>query len=82
MSEVRTLTPGQRRTFAAREALARKFSSPEEKQQFYREVGERGNAGRAVLRADDAAALRQAYALLSEIVERLPKDDERSTSAA
>ena len=65
-----TLSPAQRRTLPARKALAAKFSSPEEKRDYYREIGERGNAGRVVLRADEAAALVDAYSLLSRIAER------------
>jgi hypothetical protein len=68
MSEV--LTPAQRRTLPAREALARGFPTAEEKSNYYREIGERGNAGRILLRADEAVALVDAYALLSRIAER------------
>jgi hypothetical protein len=66
------LSANQRRTKPAREALAAKFASPEEKREYYRTIGERGNAGRVVLSAEQAAALRQAYALLAKITERLP----------
>ena len=68
-----TLSPAQRRTLPARKALVAKFSSPEAKREYYREIGERGNAGRVVLRAEEAAALRDAYALLRTIAERLPE---------
>ena len=68
-----TLSPAQRRTLPARNALAAKFPSPEAKRDYYREIGERGNAGRVVLRAEDAAALRDAYTLLRTIAERLPE---------
>ena len=70
------LSPAQRRTLPAREAFARKFSSPEAKSKHYREIGERGNAGRVVLRAEEAAALRNAYALLRTIAERIPDSTE------
>jgi hypothetical protein len=43
-------------------------------------LGEHGNAGRVVLR-EDAAALRQAYALLSKIADRLSMDDAQSDAA-
>jgi len=67
-----TLTEAQRRTLPGRQALAAKFPTPEAKREFYREIGERGNAGRVVLRAEEAAALRDAYALLRTIADRLP----------
>jgi hypothetical protein len=56
--------------------LASKFPTPEAKREFYREIGERGNAGRVVLRADEAAALRDAYRLLRTIADRLPDPSE------
>jgi hypothetical protein len=70
------LSPAQRRTLPARKALAAKFSSPEAKREYYREIGERGNAGRLVLRADEAEALRDAYRLLAKIADRLPDHSE------
>jgi hypothetical protein len=70
------LSPGVRRTQAAREAFAHKFPTPEARSEFYRRIGERGNAGRVVLRADEAAALRNAYALLAKIADRLPDSPE------
>jgi hypothetical protein len=77
MSEV--LTSAQRHTLPARTALAAKFQSPEEKSQFYRRLAEKANAGRVVLRAEEAAALRDAYRLLRTIADRLP---DHSDSAA
>jgi hypothetical protein len=71
-----TLTEAQRRTLPGRQALAAKFSSPEAKREYYREIGGRGNAGRVVLRAEEAAALRDAYALLRTIADRLPDHSE------
>ncbi len=73
------LSPAQRRTLPARKALAAKFSSPEAKREYYREIGERGNAGRLVLRADEAEALRDAYRLLRTIADRLPDHSESAT---
>jgi hypothetical protein len=70
------LSPAQRRTLPARKALAAKFPDPEAKREYYREIGERGNAGRVVLRAEEAAALRDAYALLAKIADRLPDTSE------
>jgi len=66
------LSPNQRRTQRAREVFAAQFPDPEARSEFYRQIGERGNAGRVVLSAEQAAALRQAYALLAKITERLP----------
>ncbi len=73
------LSPGGRRTQAAREAFARKFPTPEARSEFYRQIGERGNAGRVVLRAEEAAALRDAYRLLRTIADRLPDHAESTT---
>jgi hypothetical protein len=73
------LSPGGRRTQAAREAFARKFPTPEARSEFYRQIGERGNAGRLVLRAEEAAALRGAYQLLAKIADRLPDHSESAT---
>jgi hypothetical protein len=50
--------------------LAAKFTTPEAKREYYREIGERGNAGRVALRTEEAAALVDAYSLLSRIAER------------
>lgn len=64
------LSVAQRRTLPARDALARKFDSPEEKRQHYRAMAEKANAGRVVLSGDEAAALVDAYSLLARIAER------------
>lgn len=73
MSDV-TLTTRQRQTLPGRQALAAKFPTPEAKSQHYRQIGERGNAGRVVLRADEAQAVASAYALLGQIVAKLPPE--------
>jgi hypothetical protein len=65
-----TLSPDQRRTLKAREALARKFATPEQKSEHYRAMAEKANAGRVVLSGDEAAALVDAYAILNKITER------------
>lgn len=67
---VESLTPAQRRTLPAREALARKFPTPEAKSEHYRALAARANAGRVVLSADEAAALGSAYRLLAGIARR------------
>jgi hypothetical protein len=65
-----TLSPDQRRTLKAREALARKFATPEQKTEHYRAMAEKANAGRVVLSGDEATALRDAYRLLASIAAR------------
>jgi hypothetical protein len=70
------LSSAQRRTLPARQALASKFPSSEAKSDFYRRIGERGNARRVVLRAEEAEALRDAYQLLRTIASRLPDSTE------
>jgi hypothetical protein len=65
-----TLTPGQRRTMRAREALAAKFATPEAKSDHYRRIGAFGNEGRLVLSGDEAAALANAYHLLGAIARK------------
>lgn len=69
MSDV-ALTPRQRQTQAGRQALAAKFSSPEEKSEHYRALAAKANAGRVVLSGDEAEALGNAYKLLGNIVAR------------
>ena len=67
------LTARQRQTQAAREALAARFTSPEERSEFYRALGRKSAAQRVVLSRDDVAALAplvDAYALLARIVAR------------
>jgi hypothetical protein len=75
MPEV-TLSPNQRRTRRAREVFAAKFPTPEARSEHYRQMAEKANAGRVVLRAEDAEALRDAYALLTKIADRLPDSTE------
>jgi hypothetical protein len=68
------LSARQRQTHAAREALAARFSSPEERSEFYRALGRTSAARRVVLSRDEVAAalppLAEAYALLARIVAR------------
>ena len=70
MSEV--LTPAQRRTLPARQALAAKFPSPEAKSAHFRDIGSRGNSGRVTLTSAEARDLATAYSLLGAIAARLP----------
>jgi 5'-deoxynucleotidase YfbR-like HD superfamily hydrolase len=63
-------TRGQQQTQAAREAFKARFPSPEARSEHYRELARRANEGRVVLSADEAAALGQAYALLTRIAQR------------
>jgi hypothetical protein len=64
------LTPAQRRTLPARQALAGKFASPEEKTAYFRNLAQRSHERRLVLSGDDAAVLLAAYTLLRQIAER------------
>jgi hypothetical protein len=75
------LTPAQRRTLPAREALAAKFTTPEQKSEHYRALAERSNAGRIVLSAADAEVLARAYALLGQIVSRSQQSSPDSLKA-
>lgn len=71
LSEV--LTPNQRRTLPAQQALRRKFGSEEERRAYYREIGQRSNAGRLTLSIDETtalAALGEAYGALAAAAER------------
>jgi hypothetical protein len=73
------LTPAQRRTLPARQALAAKFSSPEEKSEHFRALARRSHAGRVVLSAGEAAELAQVSDVLRRLVER---DQRADTSCA
>jgi hypothetical protein len=64
------LTPAQRRTLPARQALEAKFSSTEEKTEYYRDLARRSHERRLVLSGDDATAVLAAYSLLRQIAER------------
>jgi hypothetical protein len=64
------LTPAQRRTLPARQALAAQFASPEAKTEYYQELSRRSHERRLTLSGDEAAALLAAYTLLRQIIER------------
>jgi hypothetical protein len=64
------LTPAQRRTLPARQALAAQFASPEAKTEYYQELARRSHERRLTLSGDEAAALLAAYTLLRQIIER------------
>lgn len=55
--------------------------SPDERSQYFREIGRRSNAERLVLSIDERAALADAYALLGKIAARhgLPGRKEADT---
>jgi hypothetical protein len=79
------LTARQRQTLPAREALAARFTSPEERREFYRALGRKSAAQRVVLSRDDVAALAplvEAYALLTRIVARARTETEASQSSS
>lgn len=65
-----TLTRAQRRTLPARQALAEKFATPEQKSAFYSGLAKRSSADRLVLSGDERLALLSAYEILSRIAER------------
>lgn len=70
-----TLTPAQRRTLPGRQALAAKFSSPEEKSAHFRALARRSHARRITLSGDDADALLRVYHLLGDIVMREAREE-------
>jgi hypothetical protein len=65
-----TLTPAQRRTLPARQALEAKFTSTAEKAEYFRELARRSHERRLILSGDEVAAVLAAYALLRRIAER------------
>jgi hypothetical protein len=64
------LTARQRQTLPGRQALAGQFPTSEARTEHYRALGRRSAEQRFVLSADEAAALVDAYSLLSRIAER------------
>ena len=64
------LTARQQQTRAGRQALAEQFSSPEARTEHYRALGRRSAERRITLSGDEAAALVDAYSLLTRIAER------------
>jgi hypothetical protein len=70
MADTAPLSSGQRRTAAARRALAERFPDAESKSEHYRDLGRKAAAERIVLSGEDADALRAAYALLDRIARR------------
>ena len=80
MSEPRTAR--QRQTQAARQALADRFTSPEERTEHYRALGRLSARRRLVLSGDEASALAEAYALLARIVSRSRSEADESQSCS
>jgi hypothetical protein len=66
------LSPAQRRTLPARQALAAKFSSPEEKSAHFRSLARLSHQSRIILSGDEATTLAQLADLLRRIVDRDP----------
>jgi hypothetical protein len=66
-----TLTPAQRRTLPARQALEAKFASPVEKTEYFRDLARRSHERRLTLSGDEASAVLAAYTLLGSIAERV-----------
>lgn len=50
--------------------LAAKFSSPDDRRQYFAEMGRVSNAGRVILTHEETRALGQAYDLLGRIAQR------------
>lgn len=74
------ITPEQR-TRRAREAFDAKFSTPEEKSEYFRSIGRQESErrrGGVVLSADEAATLVSVYRQLREIAQRLPDPDSQA----
>jgi hypothetical protein len=71
------LSPAQRRTLPARQALAAKFSSPEEKSEHFRSLARRSHERRLTLSGDEAATLAQ----LSDFLRRLVERDQRANAS-
>jgi hypothetical protein len=73
----------QRQTLAARQALASRFTTPEERSEHYRALGRKSAADRLVLSGDARAALVEAYALLGRVVgQERSQPDELQTSSS
>jgi hypothetical protein len=77
-----TLAERQNRTHPAREALAGRFESAEQRSEHYRALGRRSANSRFVLSGDEAEALVNAYAILGRIAERARQKIESSPQEA
>ena len=77
-----TLTPAQRRTLPARQALEAKFLSPEEKSQHFRALARRSHQRRLTLSGSDLEQLAQIAQILVRIVERNPSTAREETASA
>jgi len=62
-----TLEQRRQRTARARQSLAARFPTAEDRRKHLSRAGQIGNARRLTLSGDDAARLQQAYALLRSI---------------
>jgi hypothetical protein len=60
----------QLQTQNARRAFRESFATDEERREHYRQLARRSNAGRVVLRPDEAAALGEAYKVLAKLAAR------------
>ena len=65
-----SLSPAQRRTLPARQALAARFRTPEERSEYFRELARRSHERRLTLSGDEAATLAQISDFLRRLVER------------
>jgi hypothetical protein len=64
---------GLEQTAASRAAFLSKFPDEQSKSEFFRDIGRKGNESRraATLSPEDKNAIRQAFALLGNVVNRL-----------
>jgi hypothetical protein len=60
----------QRQTAAARKAFDRKFATPDQRSEYFRDLAQRSHKGRISLSPDEAEALVSAYSILGRIAER------------
>lgn len=69
------MSTAHQRTAKARQALADKFSTPDEKSAYYADLAQRSNAQRLTLNKTEREALASAYKLLGDIARRHGLDE-------
>lgn len=79
MSVEKNLSPAARRTLPGRTAFQAKFTTPEEKTEFYRQLGKQSARERVTLSGAERRALSDAYALLGRIVARIDAAEAAAT---
>ena len=76
-----TLSPQQKRTANGRRTFLERFSTPDEKSQYFQALGRRAAENRFVLTGEEASALAEAYAILSRIAARVSPTSEHEKAA-